>query len=306
VTRPLAGLVRAVDAITAGRADYTFPQAGSDEVGGLVASFSRMQRSLETQQEQLLAAERVAAWREVAQRVAHEVKNPLSPIRLTIENLIKARRQAPEMFDQIFEEGTQGILEEVDQLGRIVTEFSEFARLPSPSPAPTDLDRLIDAVLALYATEPGLSVVRRREASLPEARLDPDQFSRALKNLVGNAVEAMRPGGGELTVRTGREGSTAFVEISDRGPGFREDAAGRVFEPYFTTKEKGTGLGLPIALRIVSDHGGSITTANRSEGGAQVTVRIPLEGAPPAPPTKPADPGTSPGPGSGGAARGTR
>jgi len=277
VTRPLTGLVGAVDAIAAGREEVEFPPAGPDEVGSLVTSFARMHRSLQEQQERLLAAERVAAWKEVAQRVAHEVKNPLSPIRLTVENMVKARRRAPEMFDEVFADGARAILEEVDQLGRIVTEFSEFARLPAPCPAPADLDQLVDSVLSLYATEPGLRVERGRDGRLAPIPIDADQISRALKNLIGNAVEAMRPRGGRLRVRTGAEGRDATVEIADSGPGFPEAAAGRMFEPYFTTKTKGTGLGMAIALRIVADHGGTIQVGNHPEGGARVVVRLPRE-----------------------------
>ncbi len=108
--------------------------------------------------------------------------------------------------------------------------------------------------------------------------LDPEQLSRALKNLVGNAVDAMGPDGGDLTVITTRERDTALVEVLDSGPGFSVDTAGRLFEPYFTTKQKGTGLGLPIALRIVADHGGSIRAENRPGGGARIVVQLPLEG----------------------------
>jgi signal transduction histidine kinase len=279
ITRPVADLVQGVEAIRAGRADTSFPRAGADEIGGLVESFSRLHRSLEAQQRRLLAAERVAAWKEVAQRVAHEVKNPLSPIRLAVENLIKARRRAPERFDAIFEEATRNILEEVDQLERIVTEFSEFARLPAPRPEPCDLDALVDQVLSLHAAEPGLRVRRERDGPLPSVVLDPEQVSRVLKNLVGNAVEAMRPaGGGELAVRTRRDGEAVLIELADTGPGFTPEAAGRMFEPYFTTKPKGTGLGLPIALRIVSDHGGILRVERGAAGGARVVVQLPVAG----------------------------
>jgi signal transduction histidine kinase len=277
ITQPLAELVEAVEAIALGR-QHPFPMGGADEIGNLMTAFDRMHRSLRSQQQQLLAAERVAAWKEVAQRVAHEVKNPLSPIRLTVENMIKARRQAPELFDEVFDEGSRAILEEVAQLGNIVTEFSEFARLPALQPESVDLDALVDSVLALYAKEPGLTVERTRGTELPRVTVDPAQISRALKNLMGNAAEAMAPDGGVLAVRTGREGEAATVEVSDTGPGFPQDAGGKIFEPYFTTKQKGTGLGMAIALRIISDHGGSLSAANREKGGARVTVTLPLDG----------------------------
>jgi nitrogen fixation/metabolism regulation signal transduction histidine kinase len=278
-TRPLSALVGTVEAISAGESDALFPPSSRGEVGRLVEAFSRMHQTLGSQQSRLLAAERVAAWREVAQRVAHEVKNPLSPIRLTVENMAKARRQAPGSFDAVFEEGSRLILEEVDQLGRIVTEFSEFARLPSPAPTPQDLDALVDAVLALYAAEPGLEVERLRGTAGRRIPLDADQISRALKNLIGNAVEAMRPRGGRLVVRTASTAAGASVEILDSGPGFSREAQTRLFEPYFTTKAAGTGLGMAIAFQIAADHGGSLSAENRAQGGACVVLRLPAAGA---------------------------
>jgi len=277
-TRPLSALVGTVEAISAGRSDAPFPRSSRDEVGRLVEAFSRMHQTLGSQQSRLLAAERVAAWREVAQRVAHEVKNPLSPIRLTVENMTKARRQAPASFDAIFEEGSRLILEEVDQLGRIVTEFSEFARLPAPAPTLQDLDALVDAVLALHAAEPGLEVERSRGTQPRRIPVDADQISRALKNLIGNAVEAMRPRGGRLVVRTAYAAGGASVEILDSGPGFSREVQERLFEPYFTTRTTGTGLGMAIAFQIAADHGGSLGAENRPEGGARVVLHLPAGG----------------------------
>ncbi len=280
ITRSLERLVRGVDLISAGREHDPFPTGGEDEIGRLMTAFSRMDRSLRVQQKRLLAAERVAAWKEVAQRVAHEVKNPLSPIRLTVENLIKARRQAPEMFDELFDDGTRTILEEVNQLGTIVTEFSEFARLPTPSPQWVNLDTLVDSVISLYSKEPGLMVRRIHDAPIGDVFIDSEQISRAVQNLVKNAVEAMEPEETkELQVTTGLDGENVYVEVCDTGRGFPQDTAGHIFEPYFTTKEKGTGLGMAIALRIIAEHGGSLSADNRPGGGARVTVTLPRAGA---------------------------
>jgi signal transduction histidine kinase len=280
ITRPVEELVRGVELISAGREHEPFRTGGHSEIGRLMTAFSRMDRSLRVQRKQLLAAERVAAWKEVAQRVAHEVKNPLSPIRLTMENLIKARRQKPEMFDELFEDGSRAILEEVTQLGNIVTEFTQFARLPAPSPEWADLDALVDSVVSLYSKDTDLTVKRVQEVRLSDVFLDRELISRAVKNLVKNAVEAMEPqGGGELQVTTGLDGENVFIEVCDTGPGFPEDTAGTVFEPYFTTKEKGTGLGMAIALRIIAEHGGSLSADNGPGGGARVLVTLPPPGA---------------------------
>ena len=281
LSRPADRLVRAVDAIAAGKADYTFPQGPGDELDRLAQAFSRLQRSLELQHRRSAAAERVAAWREVARRVAHEVKNPLAPIRLTVENLVRARRQDARLFDELFEDSARTILDEVEQLRRLVTEFSDFARLPQPRPRSVDIHRLIEVALELHVAEPGLEVVRHYARRTALVEVDPDQIGRVLKNVIGNAVEAMAGPGQDklphrLQVRTAVDAETVEIEISDNGPGFPEDALGHIFEPYFTTKADGTGLGLAIAYGIVTEHDGIIDAENRPEGGASVLIRLPL------------------------------
>ncbi len=275
-TRPVDQLVRAVDAIAAGKEDYDFPGIPQDEFDELVASFSRLQRSLEQQQRRSAAAERVAAWQEVARHVAHEVKNPLAPIRLTVQNLQRARAGDPATFGRMFEEGAQTILEEVDQLTRLVGEFSEFARLPVPEPAASSVEALLDEVLELFSADPELKI-EREPGDVPVVMLDRDQISRVFKNIIGNAVEAMAGAATrELRVQTAVVDGYAEIRFADSGPGFADDAERRVFEPYFTTKTKGTGLGMAISYRMVAEHGGEIVAENRPGGGARVTVRLPL------------------------------
>jgi signal transduction histidine kinase len=277
VSRPVERLVRAVDAIAAGEADYAFPGRAEHELDRLAEAFSRLQRSLEGQQRRSVAAERVAAWREVARRVAHEVKNPLVPIRLTVENLLRARRNGSDAFDSLFDEGARTILEEVEQLRGLVTEFSEFARLPAPRPRPVELHEIVDGVLELHAAEPGLEIVRSYGAGRLRISVDPEQIGRALKNVVGNAVEAMREVGGpsRLEVRTALEGGMFEIEVSDNGPGIPQETQGRIFEPYVTSKPQGTGLGMAIAYRIVVEHGGELEAVDRPGGGATIRFRVP-------------------------------
>jgi signal transduction histidine kinase len=279
---PVRRLVRAVDAIAAGTADYTFPHSPRDETEELQAAFSRLQRSLDNQRARALAAERVAAWREVARHVAHEVKNPLVPIRLTVENLMRARGRDPRLFDELFDEGARTILEEVEQLRRLVGEFSEFARLPAPVRRTVGVGELVDGVVELFRAEPGLRIARRRDGDRVELELDADQIARALKNVLGNAVEALRDlpeDRRRIEVRTDATGDPVEITISDNGPGFEEETVGRVFEPYFTTKREGTGLGMAIAARIVAGHGGWMTAGNREGGGAEVVIRLPVVGS---------------------------
>jgi len=278
ISRPVDRLVQAVDAIASGEADYTFPARAEHELDRLAAAFSRLQRSLVRQQVRSASAERVAAWREVARRVAHEVKNPLVPIRLTVENLQRARRQDPRLFDELFDEGMRTILDEVEQLRRLVTEFSDFARLPAPRPRRVDLHELIDGVLELHAAEPGLAIVRSFRAADPVLAVDADQIAQALKNVVGNAIEAMRGGDAvpRLEIDTGTEDAMVEIRVRDNGAGIPPEAMGHVFEPYFTTKPEGTGLGMAMVYRIVIDHGGEVEATNGPDGGAMIRIRLPL------------------------------
>ncbi len=283
VTVPVSRLRAAIDSIASGEADYTFPHANEDELDEVAEAFSRLNRSLEIQEQRSRAAERVAAWREVARRVAHEVKNPLVPIRLTVENLRRARSRDRQIFDRMFDEGADTILEEVEQLRRLVNEFSEFARLPPPRLQPARIHEILDATLELFGADPELKLAREYAEALPELELDPDQIGRALKNVVGNAVEAMDQGlsdpgrGKTLTVRASVEGEMLRLEIDDNGPGFASEVAGDVFKPYVTTKAEGTGLGLAITERIINEHGGVISAAGLPSGGARVVIRLPIE-----------------------------
>jgi signal transduction histidine kinase len=278
VTRPLDEMVRAVDAVSRGEADYSFSLPGRDGLAVYVESFSRMTRALEYERKRLRAVERVAAWREAARRVAHEVKNPLVPIRLSVENLVKARQRAPERFEEMFDEATGAILEEVERLRRIVTEFSDYARLPEPRPRVGDLNELVDSVVSLYTGDDKVRLRREQDGTIPPFAFDPDLIAQAVKNVLANAVEAVEGQGGAVSVRTFLEDDLAAVEVSDDGPGIPEADRDRVFDPYFTTKSEGTGLGLAITSRIVTEHGGVLSAEGRPERGTRVVIRLPLGG----------------------------
>jgi len=278
--RPVLDLVGAFDAIARGEADYSFGVRAQDEMQEVVASFSRLHRALEDQRRRSMAVERVAAWREVALHVAHEVKNPLAPIRLTVENLLRVRAQAPEKFEAMFRDGMRMILEEVQQLSRMVSEFAEFARLPLPARRPVALAELIDRVVELYGSEPGVTIRKDLATDLPAVELDADQVSRALKNVIGNAIEAARAGRhgdvGAVDIGARVSDGMAQIEVTDNGPGFSQEAEQRLFEPYFTTKRHGVGLGMALTYRIVIEHGGLIFAENRPGLGARVVIRLPL------------------------------
>jgi nitrogen fixation/metabolism regulation signal transduction histidine kinase len=238
-----------------------------------------MRRALDAERVRVRASERVAAWKETARRVAHEVKNPLAPIRLTVENLVTARERAPERFDAMFTSGTRAILEEVERLRRVVSEFSEYARLPEPVPRLENLDDIVDSVVALHGGDDRVTLRRERSTGIPWVAVDRDLVAQAIRNLVDNAVREAVEHGGAVVVRSGVAEATAFVEVRDHGAGLDDEALARALEPDFSAREGGSGLGLAIALRIAVEHGGLVSIANAPDGGqgAVATLRLPIE-----------------------------
>jgi nitrogen fixation/metabolism regulation signal transduction histidine kinase len=285
LTRPLRELEAAADRVAAGDLESTLGVRSGGEVGRVMEAFNRMTHDLRHTREKLLRAERIAAWRDIARRIAHEVKNPLSPIQVSIETMRKTYAKKHPDFDEIFEESTLTILEEVERLKRIVTEFSRFARMPRPKPEELSVSDVVTHVAGLHQGGPvAVDVVEPDD--LPTIRADREQLTQVLVNLVQNAADAARARhgdrGGHVRVVLERDddGHAVCVRIQDDGPGIPDDQRDRVFEPYYTTKAGGTGLGLAIVHRIVGDHGGSIHVRESPLGGAEFVVRLTEQGPP--------------------------
>lgn len=282
ITRPVEALTDAARRLGAGQLDARVTTRASGEVKTLVETFNRMMAELKGTTEKLVASERVAAWQEVARRLAHEVKNPLTPIRMSLETLLALAQRDPSRTAKAISESAPAVLEEVERLRRIVDEFSRFARLPRPELAPLDLSELAGQVLSLYAERPiagpGSPTLRYQTALERglKVQADKDQLTQVLVNLVKNAEEAMAATGGTITVSARAEGPSAVLRVADEGPGVPPDARARIFEPYITTKSDGTGLGLAIAARICQEHQGSLSLDDAPRG-ATFAVRLPLE-----------------------------
>ncbi len=273
-SEPLADLADGARAVSRGQLDAQVKVSGSDEIGQLAIAFNTMTRDLLAAREELVRAERVAAWRDIAQRIAHEIKNPLTPIQMAIETLQRAQKKGTEHFDALFVESAQTILDEVARLKNIVGEFSAFARMPAPQLKPCDLGELVEAALALYAG--AVTLERNLQPELPRAFADRDQVTQVLMNLLENARDAASTTpAGSIRITTRAAGDRVEIEIADNGPGLSEEARGKIFTPYFTTKPKGTGLGLAIVHRIVTDHGGEIRVGGAPGEGAVFTVAFP-------------------------------
>ncbi len=278
VTRPLEALRAGAAAVGAGNLAARVEARAGGEVGELVDAFNAMTAELARVTARAAAAERVAAWREVARRLAHEVKNPLTPVAMSVETLRDAwARKSPDL-PEIFDEATQAIREEVRRLSRIVDEFGRFARLPQPELRKVGGAELVGAFLALYPEgPPGVELSREVALALPVVKVDPDQILQVLHNLLRNAFEAVGRQG-RVRVAARRDGEDLVVEVADSGPGIAPEVRPHLFEPYFTTKEAGTGLGLAISERIVREHGGRIEVESEPGKGTTFSVCIPVAG----------------------------
>ncbi len=275
ITRPVEALTEGARRVAEGARDVQVTAQASGEVGELVRAFNHMTSELRSTTERLVASERIAAWQEVARRLAHEIKNPLTPIQMSLETLLAAQSAQDARFPALFRDSAAVVLEEVDRLRRIVDEFSRFARLPKPQLAPVDLGELAQSVLALYATPPeGITLLPTLQTGVV-ALADRDQLTQVLVNLVKNAEEAMAGKGGAVRVRVKGTDAAAIVEVEDSGPGIAPEHRARIFEPYFTTKEGGTGLGLAIAARILQEHGGKLEVGGEPGEGARFSVVLP-------------------------------
>jgi len=280
VTRPVRRLAESARRVAKGDLSATVDAAGGDEIAQLSGAFNRMTSELTAQRERLVQAERVAAWRELARRLAHELKNPLFPMQITVENMQRAREHYPEQFEEAFREGASTLLAELGQLKQIIARFSDFARMPAPEMQTLDLNALAAETVRFF--EPQLARARIIPAMyldpyLRGVQADPEQLTRALRNLVLNAIDAM-PEGGALTLRTHAIEGGARFEISDTGQGLTPEECERLFTPYYTTKTHGTGLGLAIVQSVISDHHGRISV--ESEKGKGATFRMELYGTP--------------------------
>jgi two-component system nitrogen regulation sensor histidine kinase NtrY len=225
----------------------------------------------------LIRAQKVAAWREVARRLAHEIKNPLTPIQLCAERLQRHFSTAPKAAKALVDECTETIVGEVESLKGLVDEFSQFARMPSPRTVATDLSRLIADTIALYnGILSAVRIEQRLASGLPLVRLDPEQIRRVIINLVDNAVEAMDRRG-EIVVETQHDRANAIVRVvvADNGPGIPAGERDKLFLPYYSTKRRGSGLGLAIVRRIIAEHGGNIDVGDNTPRGTTFTIELP-------------------------------
>lgn len=262
---------------------------GGKEIRELAESFNATIDELTRMKKRLAVTERISARREIARQVAHEIKNPLAPIRAAVETLRRLHARGDERFEEYFDEATRTVLEEVHRIAHIVSEFTNFQRLPAPNPEAMDLVQAAKHVVSLHAVDPemvqtGTSREPRVELTVedvPEVRADRDQIIQVLTNLVQNGLEAASAARPDPKVAVSLrllDPKHVRITVRDNGPGVPDEMRDRLFEPYATSKPTGTGLGLAICQRIIFEHGGEISYRPATKGGAVFEIRLPVQG----------------------------
>lgn len=281
VTRPVERLAEAARTVAGGTWDVRLDGLrASGEVGALAQAFESMTRQLIDHRERLVQAERVAAWRELARRLAHELKNPLFPLRVTLDNLRRAKPLPAAEFDEVFDESVGTLTTGLANLNTVVGRFSDFARMPAPDIAAVSPNAIVEQSVALFRAQmsapgsPRITAVVDLDPAATAVRGDAEQLGRAVQNLLLNAIDAM-PEGGDLVVRTRRIGGVVRIDVSDSGEGLTEEERLRLFTPYYTTKQHGTGLGLAIVQSVVADHHGKVWVESQAGRGATFHVELP-------------------------------
>jgi two-component system nitrogen regulation sensor histidine kinase NtrY len=273
---PVSRLTRATRRIARGDFSARVVQTSTDELRRLVDDFNRMAADLQRQRAELERTHRLEAWAEMARQVAHEIKNPLTPIQLSSEHLVRVNNDKGRPLTPVLEECVSAIMSQVKLLRQISAEFSSFASSPTAHPAPASLAELLTTVLDPYIIGLAGRVAIRTDvpASLPPVVVDRNLLARAVTNIVENALHAM-PGSGSLTITAEATPATVRLAFADTGTGMDAEALRRIFEPYFSTKATGTGLGLTIAKRNVELNGGSIVVRSATGKGTVVTIELP-------------------------------
>ncbi|HTX71846.1 MAG TPA: ATP-binding protein [Rectinemataceae bacterium] len=281
VAEPLASLESATRQVASGDFGVRLIVKGSDETSRLVSSFNRMLDDIQRYRSAELIKEKIDAWKDIAQRLAHELKNPLTPIRLAAERVLRRWHTEPGQALEILEPSMIAIIKEVEGMDALLSDFRSFASLPEPTRDWVDLQMLVHDAVALYeASYPDVAFLLDGIPAGLSLRVDAAAIKRALSNLIANAIDAM-DGRGRVEIAAdlvkAADSRYCRLRIRDSGRGISPAMGGRIFSPYFTTKATGTGLGLPIVERIVADHGGSIRFESEEGAGATFIMDLPLD-----------------------------
>lgn len=274
ISKPILKLKYATERIAKGESNIELKINRKDEIGNLVESFNKMTRELESSKEKLKRAEREAAWRDIARRVAHEIKNPLTPMKLSIEHLYDSYNGTSSgNFSEVLKKTRNIIISEIDKLNRIATEFSSFAKLSGKNYEETDLNEIIGEVVSLYKVAPEIHFEENYDFSIGRIYADRQELNRVFQNIVKNSIQAIT-GKGVIGIRTYEKDSFIYAEISDDGSGIDSSMINNLFEPNFSTKSTGMGLGLSIVKKSLDDMKAEIAFQSKVGSGTKVTIRF--------------------------------
>jgi len=273
ITRPLSRLQSGTKTIAAGDLQTRIRESRFSPINELISSFNNMVEELASNRDKLLQAEKDMMWREMAQVMAHEIKNPLTPLRLSTERMEMKYWGKSENFDKIFQDSMEVINEEINNLQHLVKEFSKFARMPSANFNEYDINEQIRDIIPPYRGKADITLTLDPE--LPAFYGDKMQMKQVFVNLIQNAIQAM-PARGMMEITSKYENRTFIFMIKDSGEGISPDDMDRIFRPYYTTKEKGTGLGLSIVKRMINQHQGTIEVDSKRDEGTIFIIKINL------------------------------
>lgn len=277
IISPIQKLLAGTREVSLGNLDISIEHTSHDEMKTLIDGFNAMIKNLKRHQQEIADLSKKAAWAEMAQRIAHEIKNPLTPIQLSAEHLLRVYEDRRESFDQAIKESVSYIISEVENLRRIAQEFLELSRVSTLKKEPVDLKAVVEEVLSPYRKmldeKIKLSEIYAGESFTLLG--DKSKLKIAFRNIFVNAIEALAGKKGMVEVRLSANPENLILQVRDSGPGMKKDVLERIFDPYFSTKEVGTGLGLPIAKKIIEDHGGSIEVESEVDRGTSITMHLP-------------------------------
>jgi two-component system nitrogen regulation sensor histidine kinase NtrY len=274
ISAPIRRLIATTQRIAKGELDFRLPASRKDEIGELHRAFNRMTEDLQQNRASLIKAERETAWREMAKQVAHEIKNPLTPVRLSIQHLRQAFRDKDKSFPKLLEQVTKTAIDQIDALTRIASQFAQFARMPERREEDVDIKEIVSEVVKLFDEHKD---VEMKFVSPPEPmiiRADREELRRAFINIVRNAVQAMHERG-SVMIKAKSDGGAYHVSIADTGPGVPVEILPRLFEPNFSTKSEGMGLGLSLVKKTIDDLHGQITIQSEIGNGTTVLIVLP-------------------------------
>ena len=277
LTAPLRILQTSFAKVKFGKHNEQILYDKEDEIGALVKDYNKKLDELEFTAQQLAKSEIEMAWREMAKQVAHEIKNPLTPMKLSVQQLLRTYNPEDPASGEKLKKVSNSIIEQIDALTKIANEFSNFAKMPRPNEEEIELVSLIENVMALFVGSEGVKIEMESQLTSVKIKGDKDQFVRVFNNLIKNAIQAIPSDrNGKIEIRITTQNNSVSISVSDNGIGIPEEKRFKIFVPYFTTKSNGTGLGLAMVKQIIENHQGTIDFEPNEVMGTVFIIKLPM------------------------------